>query len=155
LVAGNVLLAGTFTVSRALFEQVGGYRAGLAFGENTDLWLRLRHELRRGTWSVAGTERALVRVNARRRAPDHQRIYGAASAVIPDMSELLADDPHSMARILSVGGVAAWHVGDRRRAMQWTWAAWCREPTNTRHGLRLMRAAVTRPGSTTTAGEHA
>lgn len=139
-----LFLAGTFAVRRALFEEAGGYRAGLSHGENTDLGWRIGSQIRRSGGRVVVVDRPLMQVNARRAQRDPLVLLDSANMVLADPPELLLADRATHASYYAIAGVAASRLGRRREALGLLSHAVRLQPGEPRHVARIARALVRR-----------
>lgn len=133
-------LAGAFALTTELFRASGGYRHGLGYGENTELWMRLGTEAASRGQTAAVVERSLVRVAAAKRIYDAQRYYDAGVLVLRESSHLLERDPQLHATYLAITGVAATRCGHRREGRMLLAQAWRLDRRNLRHFARWLRA---------------
>jgi glycosyltransferase involved in cell wall biosynthesis len=135
------LLAGTFAVERSLFCEVGGYRPGLRFGENTELGLRLGLAMSRGRANVATTSAVLVRVNSRERTYDAQLMYESGVAILDDLEPVWRVNRKLQATYQGIAGVAAYRLGMRDDSLRLLSQAWRNDRANWRQAGRLVRTA--------------
>jgi glycosyltransferase involved in cell wall biosynthesis len=133
-------LAGAFAVTTELFRAAGGYRHGLGYGENTELWTRLGTEVASRGQTAAVIERSLVRVAAVERKYDAQRYYDAGVLVLRESSHLLERDPQLHATYLAITGVAATRCGHRREGRRLLAQAWSLDRRNLRYLARVCLA---------------
>jgi glycosyltransferase involved in cell wall biosynthesis len=139
-----LFLAGSFMTRRELFEQVGGYLAGLAHGENTDLGMRLSALHRDTPLHVESVETPLVEVRRRPNRYDASVMWDAATLVLRERRDLLAADPRMLANYMAIGGTAARKLGRNAEARRLHAQAVRTDPRNWRHSARLVRS-VTQP----------
>lgn len=133
-------LAGTFAMQTEVFHDVGGYREGLTYGENTELGMRLGTEACARGAHVAVDPRPLVHVSAITREYDARRYFESGVIVLRESGDLLAKDPRLHASYLAITGVAASRDGRSREACRLLWRAWRIEPRSWKHPARLVRA---------------
>jgi glycosyltransferase involved in cell wall biosynthesis len=110
-------LAGTFAVRRVAFDAAGGYVAGLAYGENTELFLRLAEVCSDRGWRVEAVPDVLVRAYE----PDRGAGYAAiqmegAEYMLDRHADILARNPGTVADLAGTAGVAAARLGEYERA---------------------------------------
>lgn len=133
--------AGTFAVRRPLFEEVGGYREDLRFGENYELGMRLA-----GAIHERGLTARVVPVVALRwvRSPT---AYGAEQArtaelLLRDYAELMAANPRDRATYEAIVGVWRWRQGERGPARRSFARALRAAPGRGEHWSRLAVSLV-------------
>lgn len=139
-----LFLAGTFAVDRSLFHRAGGYRAGLRYGENTDLGWRLAAVVRSDALPCVAVDEPLVLVHAVRRDSDAAVRLESALAVLADPPQLLVEDRRTHATYFALAGVAASRLGKRRMALSLLGRAVRTNPREPRHVARWARALVSR-----------
>ena len=137
-----LFLAGTFALPRTVFQEAGGYRAGLRHGENTDLGWRVAELVRASSGRTMSTDTPLVIVHARRTSVDPEVLLESARMSLLEPPTLLAEDRRSLATHCAIAGTAARRLGRRRGAISWMAKAMRADPRNLRHAARLVRAVV-------------
>jgi|JI10StandDraft_1071094.scaffolds.fasta_scaffold390729_2 glycosyltransferase involved in cell wall biosynthesis len=133
-------LAGAFALTAELFHAVGGYRDGLGYGENTELWMRLGTEVAARGQTASVVNSALVRVAAVDRKYDARRYFDAGVHVLRESGHLLQRDPQLHATYLAITGVAATRCGHRAEGRRLLARAWRIDRRNVRHLARWVRA---------------
>lgn len=117
-------LAGAYVLRRCVFDEAGGFRDDLRFGENTELALRV-------CWCLAGDGFAAAIVPVplavwnigAARAHEPLSVLAAAERMLGDHGDALARDRGLRASQHGVAGVNAVRVGDMRRARRHLFAA--------------------------------
>lgn len=128
-------LAGAFAVRRSLFDEVGGYRVDLRFGENFELGLRLAKSLAGAGLAAAVDGRPLAIWNTSEGRSYHPEILlASAEGLLAAHGDSLAADPKLLADHHAVAGVNAARLGDSRRARRHFLAAVRARPTVTALG---------------------
>ena len=141
----GVPLAGSFVITNALFDEIGGYDERLRFAENTELLLRAQLRLaNRGE-----RPRFIRRATVRYRPSNEGRIRysrGRAEAAVR-MVELHGS--HMTRQDLrdhwSIAAVAYGHVGDRLSAVRCAARAWRLDRSSPKAAARVLKLAVARP----------
>lgn len=148
----GALLAGSFIVSRELFDSIGGYDERFRYSENTDLWLRLRHELDRRKLVSASVEHSLLHVHrhgdgTRGTKFGYEALRDAAELMLAKHTEVMS--PKARASYAAVAGVNNLRLGERRRARAQLRRATRLSPRRLRYWLRLAQtyAPSTSPNS--------
>jgi glycosyltransferase involved in cell wall biosynthesis len=135
-------LAGTFAVRREAFDAAGGYVPGLAYGENTELFLRLAAVCAERRWAVESIPDPLVRAHESDRGPGYARIQLEGAAYMLDRHhESLSANPGTVADLAGTAGVAAARLGDYERARSFLLQA-ARARPSVRAWARLAVATV-------------
>ena len=128
-------LAGAFAVRRSLFDEAGGYRVDMRFGENFELGLRLAQSLADTGLAAAVDERPLaIWNNSEGRSYHPEILLTSAEGLLATHGESLAADPKLLADHHAVAGVNAARLGDPRRARRHFLAALRARPTITAIG---------------------
>lgn len=138
-------------IRRGALEQVGGFDADIRFGEDWDLWLRLRAQ-----WDFAfipvplacirrhvNTQCHLPRPeNIERVLSDHFRLLGKAFATLPPDSELVYLRPRSFARQYAEAAFASYAWGRHVQAKEWLARAIELDPAHWRNPQTWLRMLV-------------
>lgn len=135
----GLFLAGTFALRREIFEEVGGYVAGLPYGENTELALRLVPFCGDRGWAIATLAEPLVRIHPRNGSPTREeaRLIGARY-ILEHHREAMASDPIELSSYLAVAGVSAVRTGRHREARAHFAGAVLTHPWSPRNYARLV-----------------
>lgn len=141
----GLFLAGTFAVERRLYHEIGGFAEGLQCSHQTEFSLRLIPACRERDLGVAQIDRSTIKIS-RRAAGDRPessplKLLAGSEYVIGHHRERLAIQPSTLASFHSVAGVAAYRVGERRRARSHLVKAFRISP-DIRHALRLATSLV-------------
>lgn len=147
--AEGVWLPGCFVVDRRTFLEVGGYDESVAFGENTELGLRLAEPLGRpgavGVWSEAGVDfhgwSPATSARTRARYTAGQRGTGAARWV-RTASRRSDAAPIATADQLAVEGIALAELGYGHLAQRRLWRAWRLHPRRVRNLRRTAEVTL-------------
>jgi Sulfotransferase family/Glycosyl transferase family 2 len=121
-------LAGTYAVRRELLVGVGGFTEPLAFGENTELGIRLVAELSRRKMEVVSIGAPLLkRIYAPERVQGRERDR-ARVATADWMLDRYANDlramPGERSKLHRIAAVNSWRVDERRTARRHAALAW-------------------------------
>jgi glycosyltransferase involved in cell wall biosynthesis len=134
-------LAGSFVISRWLFDEVGGYNTQLAFGENYDLGIRLATVIRDQQLRYDWTSDVVVRVSPSGARYRDERA-AAAAFTLESYPELLAGFPQQRATLHAILGVYHWRQQDRRSARSHLRQAVRAWPGDPRHAGRLFLSTL-------------
>lgn len=134
--------AGSWMVRRELFEDVGGYDPGIAFGENSEFALRLF--LRRRPLHIVPVAESLVRVRRRPGPVEHDARVRGAIAVIERYEEARSMIPATLASYHTLVGVDLARKGDPFAAYRHFFSAWRLQPSRPDRLLRLVGVLVPR-----------
>lgn len=140
-------LAGSFAISRALFEEIGGYDHGFRFGENSELLLRAaaRSATRGGTTAFVGAATVVwVQLSESRNDRYESRRRVAAARMVDKHGDLLRDDPETLHNHHAIAAELNRRNGDTRTALRHGVGAVRARPTAVRSWARLVRIALTR-----------
>jgi len=139
--AAALVLAGTFAVERALFEEVGGYTEGLQCSHQTDLALRLLPECRRRGAVVAVVPETLLRIERRpageRPEASAEKLLSGTTHLLEAHARALAAAPVARANFHAIAGVAAARLGRRGLARHHFLQAVRARPRESIHWKRL------------------
>ena len=139
-----LFLAGSFLVRRRLILQAGGYLAGLRYGENTELGMRIGQLCMDHDLSVSFVDRSLVDINVRPNRYDAEMMLESATMVLEHGRDQLELDRRLHATYMAIAGKAAEDLGQRRRAQRFHASAARTDPAEWRHAARLARALLPR-----------
>jgi glycosyltransferase involved in cell wall biosynthesis len=138
------MLAGAYCVRRQLLIDVGGFREGLRFSENTDLGLRLGGRMLENPFTNEATCTALVAIHESERSYDPQLRFDSAAALLEHDRTHLERSPRLLSTYAAVAGVAASRVGRRSDALGYLGTAIRYQPLAWRNYARFGRALLGR-----------
>lgn len=133
--------AGTFAVRRSLFEELGGYRGELRFGENYELGLRLAHHLHDHGLAARTTDHVVLAYD--RHPKDRQVEQARTAALLLELHpDLMAANPDEWATHEAIVAVAAWREGRHGEARRRFARAVRLDPRHRTHWARMGLALV-------------
>lgn len=133
-------LAGSFVVRRDVYEQAGGYLAGLSSAHQTELFIRCAAVCSERGLEVVHTDRAVVEIERRaktERPLSNPRLGIAATRwVLARHADRFARDPRERANWEAVASLNAFRLDDPS-AVTHALRAVRHDPTNPRHWFRV------------------
>ena len=156
-------LSGTFAVRRAVLETVGGYDARLAYGENSELAIRLVKYCDERALPFAAVYKPLVELRRRRAVcgeAEFRAQLDAAEVILHRHGRNQVGDPSFAGNYRAIAAVNAYRLGLFRRGMRHFIGAATANPGRFVHWSRLALALVppvarrfwTRPAAVREAG---
>jgi glycosyltransferase involved in cell wall biosynthesis len=111
-------LAGTYCLRPALFEEIGGFDTELAFGENTDLGIRVNRAMRSKGLKLITTDDTLLtyRLSTSRSVRRDALRLAATEHTLSQYRAELGNLPDAMARYHRIAAVTAWRIDERAAA---------------------------------------
>ena len=137
-------LAGAFGLEKELFNEVGGFRPGLRFSENTDLGLRLGGRMLEQPFSSGWTDEPLVTVHRDGEGYDPLVQYESSMTLLREDVGHLRRSRQLHATYLGIAGVAAGQLGNRPESRRLLGQAIRVNPLGAKNYLRLGREVVRR-----------
>ncbi len=141
----GLFLAGTFTVRRQAFEDVGGYDEELTSSENTELGFRLTDWCAGQNAPTAVIDRVLVRRHLHagtRLSKDAERYLRGTEKILERHAARLARDPETLAAYHAVAGVRAARLGLKDRMRYHFRQAVAYNPRSAKHLARLLVGGI-------------
>lgn len=138
----GLFLAGAFALPAGLFREIGGYTAGLAFSENTDLAIRLCRRLAADGEVIACTPVVGARMVGGIQAYSSQLRLDAARRMLELHHEHFRRFRTLGATYEAIAGVHAMRLGEVRVARRHLRRAVAAEPLRFKHHFRLLAAYV-------------
>ena len=142
-------LSGAFGLAKALFVEVGGFRAGLRYSEHTDLALRLGGRMLDEPFTCRRTDEPLIIMYRGDREYNAEVRYDSATTILREDVAHLERSPHLHATYASIAGVAASKLGRRREARKLLADAIRLQPLRWRNYLRWGREWLPRQPNVT------
>ncbi len=139
----GLFLAGTFCVSRRVFEAAGGYDATLPAGHHTDLAMRIVPVLKSKEWQISNIFEPLIVIHAHRGEKirsNHQAVFDGTAQILRTRKELLLRDPRTYANYCAVAGVSAIRLRRYNDARRYFLDAARIRPLRLKHWLQLAMA---------------
>ena len=140
-----MMLAGAYSLRRSLLLEIGGFREGLSFSENTELGFRLGARMLERPFSNEATDDPLVAVHQSQRTYDPAERFDSAVSLLEHDYEHLKRNPELLSTYFAIAGVAASKLGNRSVAVSYLWSAIRNHPTTWVNYARLARALALRP----------
>ncbi|MCL4708220.1 glycosyltransferase family 2 protein [bacterium] len=147
-----LFLSGAFAVRREIFDAVGGYVEGLAYGENSELGLRLVSYCTNEKLQIASVAKPLVIYHqqplrwAKSEEKFKQRLASAEYMLRQHGERYRKKHPRGYTNHCVIAGVNAARLGMQRQARQFFLSAIRVYPWNWRHYGRLLISLIPRVG---------
>lgn len=147
-----LFLSGAFAIRREIFEAVGGYAEGLAYGENSELGLRLVSYCTNKSLRIANIAKPLVVYHqqplrwAKSEEKFKQRLASAEYMLRQHGERYRKKHPRGYTNHCVIAGVNAARLGMQRKARQFFLSAIRVYPWNWRHYGRLLMSLFPRVG---------
>lgn len=139
----GLYLAGTFAISRTLFEEVGGYDERMTYSENHELFLRVIPFCQENGFRIVGRSHPQLQIKAREesRRYDWEK-YESMKLLVSRHGERLRLHPRMLANLLAVRGVTAARLGHLSEARRAFISAYQAQPSRLVNLARLLFAST-------------